>query len=499
MQIELLLPVPARVWHERLRRLLLARGHQVVARFVEDAPSRPPGIEVLRQLEATLYRSIEGGGASGPCEDLRAEQPTGETQLCIDLTGSPAPVSAPCPCLLPLADGEVGESAALLALAEGRSPELTVICLRDGGQILLAKGLAGLEEPHQLVRSLDRVCGRWADLIALAVRTLEGGSALEPAKPPLGPSTMGPLALSAAALSRIGARITDRLRRLSGGQTAWRIAWRRTGPGEGLRDRLAWLGGDYAVLPDDGARYYADPFLFTHQDRTWLFCEEFPYATGRGLLSVLELGPEGVQGVPRPVLEQDCHLSYPQVFAHEGQVFMIPETSGRGTIELWRAEQLPDRWEKLATMVTGVCAADVTLIRHGGLWWLFAALSEPGHSSWDTLGLFHAPRLEGPWTPHGANPAVIDARSARPAGRAFLRNGELWRPVQDCSEGYGSRLAFARIEQLNPESFVQTVAVSLAPPARWHARGVHTLDAMPGLEVIDVLCPPAQRLAGGPD
>jgi hypothetical protein len=471
----------------------------VVSRIIEDVPGRPAGFEILRLLEATLYRSVEGGGGSAVCRDLFPESPASGSDLCIDLTGRLEPVEIASPCLVPLADGAVGELAALAALAGDRSPELTVLCCQSGGSFVLARGMAGLEEPHQLIRSLDRVCSRWVDLIVMAVGRFMVGALGEVATPASASASTGPIALPVAVLRRIVARIAGRLQGLTRDQEQWRIAWRRTAPGTALQDRLAWPQQPYEVLPDDAARYYADPFLFTHQGRNWLFCEEFPYATARGLISVMEVGPDGVVGVPQPVLEEGCHLSYPQVFAHEGSVFMIPETSGRATIELWRAEQLPGGWVKVATLVSGICAADVTLIRHGDLWWLFATLSESGESSWDKLGLFHATRLEGPWTPHANNPVVIDARAARPAGRAFIRDGALWRPVQDCSAGYGSRLAFARIERLDPDSFVQTLMASLEPPARWKARGAHTVDALPGLEVIDVLCPPTMRLVGGLD
>ncbi len=499
VQVELLIPAPARVWHDRLRQRLLAQGHVVVAQIVEHGPGRPAGFEALRLLEATLYRAVEGGGGSDVCQELRPEAFVSDIDLCIDLTGRHERFDTPAPCLVPLADGAVGELAVLAALAGDRSPELSILCCRSIGNAVLARGMAGLEEPHQLIRSFERVCGRWADLILMAVGRFMSGATGEVATAASGATLMGPLSLPKAALSRIAARIAGRLLALSRGQEHWRIAWRQTAPGTSLHERLAWPQQPYEILSDDAARYYADPFLFSHEGRTWLFCEEFPFATARGLISVVEMGPDGVMGVPQPVLEEDCHLSYPQVFAHEGEVFMIPETSGRATIELWRAEQLPGGWVKVATLVSGVRAADVTLIRHGDLWWLFAALSQPGEASWDTLGLFHATRLEGPWTSHVANPVVIDARAARPAGRSFFRDGALWRPVQDCSAGYGSRLAFARIEQLDPDSFVQTLVASLATPARWQARGAHTVDALPGLEAIDVLCPPKMRLAGEQD
>src|SRR5207253_8229013 len=52
----------------------------------------------------------------------------------------------------------------------------------------------------------------------------------------------------------------------------------------------------------------------------------------------------------------------------------------------------------------------------------------------DELHLFHAERLTGDWQPHPRNPVKSDARSARPAGSLFVRDGALYRPAQVRSE-----------------------------------------------------------------
>jgi hypothetical protein len=155
---------------------------------------------------------------------------------------------------------------------------------------------------------------------------------------------------------------------------------------------------------------------------------------------------------------------------------------------------MPDRWTRQATLLDGLNASDASVVRHDGRWWIFATVGDHGQSSWDTLAIFFSERLEGPWRAHPANPALIDARTARPAGRMFRRRGELWRPVQDCTGGYGSALGFARVTELTPVSFAQEAGPALPPPPAWGSRGVHTLDSAAGFEVIDVFMPPAASL-----
>jgi hypothetical protein len=164
------------------------------------------------------------------------------------------------------------------------------------------------------------------------------------------------------------------------------------------------------------------------------------------------------------VIEQDCHLSYPFLFAHAGRMWMIPETSERRTVELWVAERFPDRWSRHAVLLDDTDVGDATLAEIDGVWWMFGATRERWCSSWEALALWSAPAPTGPWTAHPKNPVVVDVRSARPAGHLF-RDGATWyRPVQDSSRGYGSGLAVAALRDLTAETYAETVVRRFATP-----------------------------------
>ena len=90
---------------------------------------------------------------------------------------------------------------------------------------------------------------------------------------------------------------------------------------------------------------------------------------------------------------------------------------------------LPDRWEKVQDIFTGIDLVDATLFAHDGRWWLLGNVSEPGADKHDELHAFHAETPLGPWLPHAANPVVADARFARPAGPVFTHEGKLLRPA----------------------------------------------------------------------
>jgi hypothetical protein len=87
--------------------------------------------------------------------------------------------------------------------------------------------------------------------------------------------------------------------------------------------------------------------------------------------------------------------------------------------------------------------------------------------------------------PHPANPILIDAASARPAGNLVQRNGRLWRPVQDCRNGYGRAIGLAEVTRLDAEGFDQVVRTILRPGREWPGRRLHTLNRAGHLECID--------------
>ena len=320
-------------------------------------------------------------------------------------------------------------------------------------------------------------------LLVRVLRDLDNGVALAAFAPdPAMPPSISSFAFAAGVL---GGKIKNLLARLVIAEPShWGIAFRHL-EGEGVVERLQWPPSPWQVLPDDGRRYYADPFVIMRDGQTHLFVEEFPYATGKGLISHCVIDSNGKTSTPKPVLETGLHMSYPFVFERDGETFMIPETGAARKIELYRAQRFPDRWTLDCVLVDDVEAYDATLVEHDGRFWMFAALAEEGGSTSDALGLFYAENLRGPWHAHSRNPVLIDARSARPGGAIVARNGQLLRIAQDCSESYGGAMAIWRVDKLDPQNYEQSLLTHLRPPPGLHATGTHTLNRCAGVEVID--------------
>ena len=263
----------------------------------------------------------------------------------------------------------------------------------------------------------------------------------------------------------------------------WALAYRMhpgsSGPDPGFH-RFKFL-----LPPRD--RFWADPFPVFANGRHHIFVEELPFSTNIGHISVLELDQKGaLQGSTR-VLVKEHHLSYPFIFEWQGQHFMIPETGANRSIEMYRARTFPYEWELETVLMEGVYAVDATLVDVNGSWWMFANMAVEGAVNTDELHIFQAPSPFGPWRAHRRNPVKSDGRCARPAGKLFYWNGDLYRPSQDCSGRYGSAVVINQVVRLN-ECEYREMAVSRIEP-KWapHLLATHTLNSAPGMTVADVL------------
>lgn len=455
MHVELMLdPADETDWHRSL--VVALQEHDISVRAGSGARTAPAALAVPRH------------GTSEP-----------DDQLTIDLAGAASHVEPPTWRLF--VDGAPGTAGAAPALRAGRFP---LVQLRDETSTLVAEGRPGSESPGVIPVALDEVLAGVVTLVTQAVlgnrlRLSEGHETAGAAdRPTPRPGFRIPPALRART-ERAARTVYRTLYRTP----HWRVGWRFV-DGADLLDLPDVLPGGWTAIPDDGYHFYADPFPIEVDGVTHLFVEDYDHRVGKGVISVTEFGDNGPLGPPQPALTHEVHLSYPHVLADEGELWMIPETSAAGTVELYRATRFPDRWVREAVLLDGVQASDATPFQHEGRWWMTATVRHGG--SWsDTLHVWHAPRLTGPWLPHGRQPLLLDIASARPAGRVVHRHGRLLRPVQDCSQGYGASLAIAEITTLDEDDFAQEVVGRYGPGDQWAGRRLHTLNRAGRVECID--------------
>jgi hypothetical protein len=469
-------PTLARRFHRELA-IRLARETGARVSFARGTSAAlPASVELLFSLER-LTRRLSGPRLSDRIAVVIGDVDQAEpADLVIDLCGGDTPAGARV--LRLVYNGEPGETALLGGLVVGRMPLIEIEDAESGA--IVASGMPGADNAATVLEAFEHALARAATLIAAMARG-QGPTTAAP-RPAARPPALRDIArFEGKAIAHSFAR---QLYHLCCHAPHWQTRWRFVQGADTWQSR-SLTASEWQAIPDPGFRFYADPFAFVHAGRHYLFVEDLDHRTNKGVISVVPFDDHGPCGEARPVLEEPWHLSYPFVFAHAGQIWMIPESSANRTVSLYRAESFPHRWVRESTLLTGIAASDATVICHAGRFWMFAATRD-GAGSWsDTLSLFLADDIRGPWRPHPANPVLIDQASARPAGAIVERDGVLWRPVQDCTNGYGTGVGLAEITRLDQEGFAQKVRNVLRWPAEWPGHRFHTLNRAGHLECID--------------
>ncbi|MDP9588976.1 UNVERIFIED_ORG: hypothetical protein J2W19_001522 [Shinella zoogloeoides] len=474
--------VPARgaqYWHEVLIERLTAAGHAVAVALDPVADGWPAWANGTLALEHRLFRRRAQALASQIDPPMRGV-PHVAANLRVDLAGH-APVRD-VPTLALRFDGAYDARAVPALVAAGRLPMLDVV--RDGAQVV-GRAWPMIDRREAASLGVEDVLARAITALVSAVEAFAADrlDRLEAVAPLQADHRFLPAYLTSA-LPRLG---REAWRRLRFRQAHWQVGYRfHDGPGVADTGRL---GTGWAVLADAGDRFYADPFVFHWQDRAFLFVEDYRHAAGKAVISVVPFNAAGIPQSARVVLEEPHHLSYPQVFTRDGAIWMLPEASASGKLTLYRAEAFPDRWRAEAVLAEGEIS-DATLLAHDGRLWLFATDRDGFGSTSDTLVVFEAEALAGPWWPHRLNPILIDRRRARPGG-AFVRDraGRIFLPVQDGTLGYGGGLGLSELLLLDSDT------VHLSPPrpivadGDWPYSRIHTLNRSGPLEVIDGIVP----------
>lgn len=356
-----------------------------------------------------------------------------------------------------------------------------------GGRLIYRS--VGAVDRYSPARTRNAAAWKAAEFPARVLSNMAAGRGPEPAQVAVprpvhvGPSTARSVLCLASQVVARGLR--EAVRRLVE-RPGWFVAI-RVGRPDSTKAGSTDMSGFRPLVPPSG-RFYADPFIVRSGDDIQLFVEDAPIGGGPGRIAAVELDSIGrPQSAPCVILERPTHLSYPFVFQDGGDWYFLPETAGTQTVELFRARRFPCDWEPCGVLLRDIRAWDPTLLRHDGLYWLFATVAAVGASPSDELCLYWSESLTGPWHAHPRNPIVSDARHARPAGRILVKDGSLVRPAQDCTGGYGRRIVLNRIEVLSEDEYCETPIGTIEPGWLAGVLRTHTYAVDDDIEALDGL------------
>jgi hypothetical protein len=230
-------------------------------------------------------------------------------------------------------------------------------------------------------------------------------------------------------------------------------------------------------ITDISAKFVADPFLIAEGETWYLFFEVYNNLTQQGDLALATSNNTRSWHYEQVILDESFHLSYPYVFKWQDDYYLIPETFETNSIRLYKATNFPYEWAFVETLVVGKDFVDPSIAYFNNKWWLFSATT-----SNDTLYLYYADDLLGPWQEHPESPIVEQNKHmARSSGRVLVYDSRLFRYTMDVAPAIGTHQVWAyEITELTPTTYAEkrfTQEPIIKPSGSgWNAQAMHQLD-----------------------
>jgi hypothetical protein len=109
-------------------------------------------------------------------------------------------------------------------------------------------------------------------------------------------------------------------------------------------------GKGFLIVPNSNRYWRADPFVFKHNGKNYIFAEMFDRKTNKGVIGVAKIKGNKCSRF-KVCLDLNCHLSYPCVYENENGIFMLPECSASGEAAVYKCTKFPLKWTKEETII----------------------------------------------------------------------------------------------------------------------------------------------------
>lgn len=234
--------------------------------------------------------------------------------------------------------------------------------------------------------------------------------------------------------------------------------------------------------------FWADPFIFEYNDSTYVFFENYNYKKNLGKISCGKIDGNQIIDVC-DVLDLGYHMSYPHVFKSENDIFLMPETSSKKRLDIFKCIEFPSKWELYSSAFEGQNLADATLFEddNNQKWLFLNKTNSPCENLNDELYIYKIDSLKlNKIEPHQKNPVIINSKIARNAGSIFKYDNKFFRPSQSNEKGiYGRALNINRIDKLTIDDYIETTITTSYPNFKNGLISMHHLDQKKDFFVID--------------
>ncbi|TNJ46464.1 hypothetical protein KFZ70_13605 [Tamlana fucoidanivorans] len=242
----------------------------------------------------------------------------------------------------------------------------------------------------------------------------------------------------------------------------------------------------YIFLKQPKNSFWADPFIIKNKTGSVVFFEELK-ENNIGRISCLRLNEFHEVIEYKSVLDKDYHLSFPNVFFRDNTFYMIPETSQKNNLQLYKCEVFPFKWNFEKNLMEGIKLVDAIWLYYDELYWIFAnKIEDFEHDNNERLYLYYSDDLfSNKWQSHIRNPIIADSSKSRNAGNFIFENNKIYRVSQKCVSSYGENLVINEILELSKFDYKENTVEEIFPHDNYV--GLHTMNSSKDLKVFDFL------------
>lgn len=237
------------------------------------------------------------------------------------------------------------------------------------------------------------------------------------------------------------------------------------------------------VTHDYPDSWFADPFILdVSDDEIVVFVEEVTKKCKKGTIAKLVIDRKTLHVTSKKtILERTGHLSFPVIVRHKGSIYVYPENSEDGSLNLYKYN--PD--DDSMTLVHELCdrpLTDAIITDYFGKLKLFTTdIDAPNGYKLDQYDWNEASRKF-----EYSTSVLFEEHIARMAGKFFVVDGKLYRPAQESNTNYGHGMSIQETTFENGKWFFKEVR-RIVSPHPILTQSCHTLNSYKDVMVVDVL------------
>lgn len=225
-----------------------------------------------------------------------------------------------------------------------------------------------------------------------------------------------------------------------------------------------FIGGDWQVkvfaknnsqiIKPQKGYWYGDPFLFSHNDELFLFVEAFHKKKELGYIGYLSSN-DGFNKLSI-LIEEKFHFSFPNVFAVNDIIYMIPESGEKNGIFLYKFDAYPNGIALVQKLIDGPFV-DTALVEMQNNIGYFITYNPEEKTLYSLIVDFTTFKAEITLIKEDPN------KIWRPAGNAFKKDSTNYIPFQNCSTKYGESILLREASVKEGNVVIEDTAREIKP------------------------------------